>query len=78
MLQSGWSGLICLVLPVAVWVVCLVWFDLLGTAFCSLFGLVWFAWYGLLQSGWSVWSGPTWLLLSDWPGLACLALLDTV
>jgi hypothetical protein len=58
MLQSFWSGSVCLVLPVAVWLaclawfgllgavwlVCLVWFDLLGTACCSLIGLFNLVW----------------------------------
>ena len=72
-----WCSLVglvdCLVLPVAV---CLVWFDLLGTAWCSLFGLFGLAWYCLVQSGWSVWSGLTCLVLPVAVWLVCLVWFD--
>ena len=43
MLQFVWFGLVCLVLPVAVWLVCLVWIGLVVAGLIGLFSLGWLA-----------------------------------
>jgi hypothetical protein len=73
MVQLAWF---CLVLPVAV---CLVWFDLLGTAWCSLFGLSGLGLTCLVLPravSWFVWYDLTCLVLPVAVCLVCLAWFD--
>ena len=51
LLQSVWFSLVCLVPPVAIRSVWLVWIDLLVADLIGLFSLSCLAWYCLVQSG---------------------------
>ena len=75
-MQSVWSDFICLVLPGIVYLVCLVGFDLLGTAWCSLFGLSGLGLACLVLLVQSVWSDLICLVLLGTVCLVCLVWFD--